>query len=369
MENFKHYFKVERLKAHYEKYERYLGGGALLVGFIIDSLTLRRVDLLLENLLLITYLLIAAICISMLNLMEARQVKDGLFFKTKLFFILGLQFALGGLFSAFLVFYSRSATVAASWPFLLVLIGYLIGSEVFKKHYIRLSFQVSTFFIALFSFFIFFIPVLLKNLSAWVFLLSGLISLSVIVLFIKLLVKINSKEVSESKKILWLSIGGIYLLINILYFTNIIPPIPLSLADVGVYHRVTRNEEGKYMVTKEKRNSLIPFLQSTETVHLAKGNRLFIYSAVFAPTKINASIVHRWQRYDKEDGEWKTQSRIPLQITGGRDGGYRTYSYKDNMEVGLWRVNIETNRGQIIGRKKFKVEFVSNAPELITEIK
>ena len=42
-------------------------------------------------------------------------------------------------------------------------------------------------------------------------------------------------------------------------------------------------------------------------------------------------------------------------IAGGRDGGYRGYSLT-TVNSGNWRVNIETERGQLIGRVKFKVE-------------
>ena len=46
-----------------------------------------------------------------------------------------------------------------------------------------------------------------------------------------------------------------------------------------------------------------------------------------------------------------------MSIFGGRDGGYHTYSIKGNIIPGLWRVDIETERGQIIGREEFKIEF------------
>jgi hypothetical protein len=62
-------------------------------------------------------------------------------------------------------------------------------------------------------------------------------------------------------------------------------------------------------------------------------------------------------------------SSVSLPVVGGRDGGYRTYSTRENPEQGKWRVNIETPHGQIIGRIYFAVSHTQTEPTLITETK
>ena len=73
------------------------------------------------------------------------------------------QFALGGLWSAFLVFYTRGAVLAASWPFLLVLAAIFIGNELFKKYHSQLVFTAVLYFFALFSYAIVTVPIF----TAW----------------------------------------------------------------------------------------------------------------------------------------------------------------------------------------------------------
>ena len=59
-----------------------------------------------------------------------------------------------------------------------------------------------------------------------------------------------------------------------------------------------------------------------------------------------------------------SRSRVVFSIVGGRDGGYRGYSLKTNMESGWWRVRVETTRGQVLGQAQFTVETVSSLPVL-----
>ena len=109
------------------------------------------------------------------------------------------------------------------------------------------------------------------------------------------------------------------------------------------------------------------FLVLRETIHVSAGNPVYFYSAVFAPTRITETrIVHHWQYFDEKNGAWGTRSRIEFSISGGRDGGYRGYSLKTNMEPGLWRVRVETTRGQVLGQKSFWVE-ETNVPVALKE--
>ena len=34
---------------------------------------------------------------------------------------------------------------------------------------------------------------------------------------------------------------SVVLIVNILYFANLIPPVPLALKDAGIYHQVNHN--------------------------------------------------------------------------------------------------------------------------------
>jgi hypothetical protein len=98
--------------------------------------------------------------------------------------------------------------------------------------------------------------------------------------------------------------------------------------------------------------------------HGAVGQPVYVYSSIFSPESFNFQIVHEWQHYDETAKDWVTMSQIELPIIGGRDGGFRTYSDQNVSVFGLWRVNVKTLQGQLIGRIKFDVENADVPPSL-----
>lgn len=353
-------YKVGQLKELYEKYEERISIGSLLLGFVIDSFTLQRIDSLFENLWFLGNLVVAGTCIIVLNRMRSRE-------GWKHFFVINLlQFDIGALLGGFFIFYFRSSALSTAWPFLLVLVFAMVANELFQKRYARLTFQLSFLYLAIFSFSIFILPLLFHYIGALIFLLSGVVSLATIWLFIKLLTHFAREKLLEEKTHVWSFIGVIFVCLNLLYFTNLIPPIPLSLKDIGVYHSVTKQGDGGYVVVGENKRFL-DYLKFHEEVHWDGSKPLYIYSAIFSPGSLNTNIVHEWQ-YRAGDGEWVTSTRIPIFISGGRDDGFRTYSTKYNLSTGLWRVNIETPRGQLLGRKVFEVVLSDEVLDLEVKI-
>jgi len=358
----------ESARSFYIQYERYLSAGALLTGFIVDNLTLKRIDFLFENAVMFSYLLIAGGGILLIQYGQKVLPPRQRFQKISVFFPLLVQFSFGALFSAYFVFYSRSGSLTGTLFFLAILLTLLIGNEFFRTQYKKLVFQISIFFAALFSFLIFFIPVFMDAMSMAVFLLSGAVSILLITLLVYGLFKIIPARVIEEKEALFKSIGGIFIFINVLYFANIIPPVPLSLKDIGAYHKIEKKEGGGYFVYKEK-SSLKIFEVWNTTIHRAPDERIYVYSSVFAPTDLNVDIFHRWQYFNEADGKWITANNIPFPITGGREEGYRGYSLKENVFPGKWRVDVTTTRGQIIGRINFTVISTEQTPILFVEEK
>jgi hypothetical protein len=161
----------------------------------------------------------------------------------------------------------------------------------------------------------------------------------------------------------------VFVVMNFLYFTNIIPPIPLSLKDAGVYHKVERIAPGEYLVLGEEK-IWYDRLKLYQTFTLSSENRtIYLYAAVFAPTELTTNIVHHWHYFDESKKRWVSISRITYAITGGRDGGFRGYSYKTNVFPGRWRVDVETLRGQLIGRVRFVAHEAIESPQIKREIK
>ena len=281
-----------------EKYENHIGVATLVVGFIFDNFFLTRPDNFRDNISFLVFISVAASSIILVNIF-----KKGIRHSISIFI---MQFAIGGLFSMSLVFYARGATLQASWPFILMLFVYLIGNELFKKHYILITTQIGAFFITLFSYLIFITPVILHRMDEQVFLISGVVSLIIITFFVFILYFINRQEILRSRKALFITIPTIFIAINIFYFTNLIPPIPLLMKDVGIYHFVERDSTGNYIVVGEAEKSF-GFFRSI-IVHKTADEPLYIYSAVFAPVALNTTILHIWQFYDPTQKTWTTSN-------------------------------------------------------------
>lgn len=342
-----------KIKNFIIKNERRLSFLALAAGFIIDSFTLRRVDFYLENLVLVIYLGILALSIILINLAEGEGRFRRLLQRFHWIFLLAMQFSLGALWSAFLVFYSRSASVSDSWPFLFLLLLQLVGNEVFREKYVRLRIQIALLYFAIFSYLIFLLPVFLKRLGAEIFVLSGVSSLVAIFVLLKFFQLFLRAKIEADRRALTLIVGLIFVAINGFYFFNLIPPIPLSLKDSGVYHSIERNNQGVYFLTSEKIVGL-ERLSFYRRIHLSTGEPAYFFAAVFAPAEFNANLIHRWEYFDPTKTRWVFSSEVPISIVGGREKGFRTYSWK-NVSPGLWRVTVETDGGLIIGRSRFEV--------------
>jgi hypothetical protein len=352
-----------RMRDWYGKFERPISSISLIGGFVFDAITLTRVDQFWENFWVGAHLLIVAVCIVLINLTENGELDKTNPAKLHFWLVNVLQFFFGGLLSTYLVFYFRSGTLAVSWPFFLMLAAAFIANERLKRHYSRLTFQITILFLSIYLFSAYIVPVALHTIGPWVFILSGVISVAVLGLFL-LILRFSAKErFAQGGKQLALSVAGIVIAMNAFYFLNVIPPIPLSLKDAGLYETFTVNSPGNYSVQYEDQG-MFAFLKPSETIQLTPGAPLYAYSAIFSPTSFNLTIVHEWQYYDETVDEWTTRGTIALSVVGGGDRGYRTFSTEDGLTAGKWRVNIETAQGQVIGRLNFTVVNATVPPSL-----
>lgn len=337
-------------------YERYISPLSLVAGFVLDTLYLtRRVDLWQTNALLGGYLTIAALGITLINAVEMGKVRWRWVVSISPLIPVVVQFAFGGLFSGYLSLYGRSAGFAASWIFVLIVAGFLIGNERFMRLYVRFSFQMSLYFAVAFLFFIFFLPVIFHAIGPAMFLVSGIASLCLIALILRIQRMIVPELVKKERTRVARRIAIIFLVINGLYFANIIPPLPLALKEAGVYHDVIKIGT-EYHLIAEPQPWYRKFISYKTVFHTDAGNTAYAYSAVFAPSGLSTTIVHEWQRYDEGEKRWVTVTTQRFPINGGRDGGYRGWTEKSELTAGKWRVNVKTQYGQLVGVINFNVD-------------
>ncbi len=365
IKNIKNKINPEKVWDLYGEHERKISSMFLFGGFVVDWLTLKRVDNLWENIWIIGLIFFIALFIVLINHAESKRdesSKDRVFWYTNI-----LQFFLGGILSAFLVFYFRSAELSTSWPFIFVLIFIFIANEYLKKYLSILTFQLSLLFFSLFCGSIFLIPVFIHKIGPGIFIISGFFSLFIMILFLQVFVRFGRDRFYENRKKVLYSVLGIFFVMNILYFTNLIPPIPISLKNSGVYHSIVKTSSGEY-IAKFEDFGWRENLQIYKLFHLNSSESVYIYSSVFSPSSFNLTVLHEWQHYDEKERRWLDVGRIDLPIVGGRDGGFRTYSTKNNLSSGFWRVNVLTQNGQVIGRLRFEVVVVEKSPVLSTKV-
>lgn len=344
-------------KELFEKHREHFLTIAFIFGFIVDNLTLNRVDQLFDNIILLTYVVLAMLSLFLLYASSAGRLPEKVTPFIRKYSPLLTQYAFGGLFSGMLIFYGRSGSWFVSWPFLLIILSVILGNEVIKDRVQRLLFNIGMLFVGLFSYVVLVVPVLIGQMGAWVFVGSGLLALLVMFLFVRSLALVVPRFITLHKRALVFIVGIIYATFNFLYFANIIPPIPLSLKDVGIFHSVVRYpEDNTYELKYEEGDWWQFYKKSDDIFHPVAGGNAFCFAKVFAPTKIETDIYHRWEYYDEETKKWVDHFRMSYPIVGGSDEGYRGYTSIQGSRDGTWRCTVETARGQVLGREVFKID-------------
>ncbi len=260
----------------------------------------------------------------------------------------------GSALSFVCVYAIRSAIFAVSWPLLLILFLCILANELVSSHHFRLTLDIGVFLIALFFFIVFNMPILLKVQNDMTFLVSASIAIGVSLLFIYFLSFTSESAKEESSRSYALAVG-IPMFISMLYFLNVIPAVPLSLSEAGIYHSVVKNDEGSFEGTKENDARMLSRFRTSEYHLSPEDNGIYFFSAVGAPALIAAPLSHVWEYYDPVAKIWQEKTIISFTLAGGRENGYRAYSHKENVTEGLWRVTVKVDDKRIVGRMKFYI--------------
>jgi len=328
---------------------------SFILGFISDNIVLHRIDQALTNTILATYTFLTMFSNIALYAGISGRFSPRVNEVLKTYAPLVMQFVFGGVLSGMLIFYSRSGSLVGSWPYLLLIIAVIFGNETIKNRGHRLVYNLSIIFVGLFSYVELVVPVIIGKMGDVVFIGSGMLALFIMSLFFKVLTFVVPNFIALQKRNVVFTIGLIFVLFNTLYFTNLIPPIPLALKDSGVFHSVIRMGEDTYVLSYEKPAWWRFWKESDSRFHYAPGDNVYCYASVFAPTRLATDIYDRWEYYDETEKKWVEHGRYSYPITGGREDGYRGYTQIANVHDGKWRCTIETPRGQILGRETFTI--------------
>jgi hypothetical protein len=347
-------------------YERHISAASMVGGFIFDNWILGRPDVAETQLIYLFYLSMAFVSIALLHLMEVRDLGER-YSRVRFLLVLATQFSFGSLWSALLIFYSRSAVIATSWPFMLMLFALFIGNEVLSKYFTRIVFSLILLFFILFALAVFVLPVYVHAIGPWVFAASGGLAWITFILYMRIIRWIGGKKFFKDRGAAFAGAAGVYALVNLLYIADLIPPLPLALTNSGVYHAIAKKGDF-YSTTGEVPDPWYIAWRKPPVVHIPKGQPVYLFSSVFAPVKLHTKISHRWQWYSTKKKSWLTRSVVTFAVNGGRDGGYRGYTVKRNPLDGQWRVDITTVDNRLIGRVNFTLAYQDVPPPLVTKL-
>jgi hypothetical protein len=289
-------------------------------GFFIDGFLLPSVDDPITKYLGLSYLVVLAILLPLREWVVSRNTASQM--EQKLFSLLtfGIAFFSGAALSFIFIYALRSAAFAVSWPLFIILLLCMGANEFISTHNYRLTLDIAVYFISLVFYAIFNVPILFGQVTGFVFLVAIIISAAIGFLFMSILRKTSETAEYESPRGFALAFG-IPMFVGMLYMLNVIPAVPLSLKDDGIYHNVVRTEAGEYMAEKEADIRYFAKYRRP-TFHMTSGETVvYFFSSVGAPAEVSAPLTHVWEYYDETSKKWVTVTTINFDMTGGRARG------------------------------------------------
>jgi hypothetical protein len=188
---------------------------------------------------------------------------------------------------------------------------------------------VSLYALVCFSFFTFFLPVMTGHMTVLVFLAGAALSAVVTFRVVQLIYRNNPDR--SRREAIGVAVPA-FVLIGLLvgfYFMNWIPPVPLSMKFGGMYHEVKKASDRfelsygrKWYEVWKRSDSVFP-----------ANEPIYCFTAVFAPVALNTTVYHHWY-FRPNDSKPFTHAD----------------TFKQRLDPGDWRVDVETEDGRIVGR-------------------
>ncbi len=271
---------------------------------------------------------------------------------------LAAQFLFGSLLNVYTFFYLKSSSLFASLIFVLLIAGLLLANEFVRLKTRQTILKLVLYFLCVVSFWIYVIPMLLGFIGVVAFVLALTISAGAVATVYRLAERSTRNAgngpaiVGAFRKQIFGTGFGVIAAFAFFYVFNLIPPVPLSLSYIGVFHGV-RKEAGHYYLTQTRSRWLF-WQNGDQSFYARPGDSIVTFVRVFAPRGFRDQLQVRWLL--KTPRGWEKQDLIPITIAGGRDEGFRGYTTKANYQPGDYRVQIETTDGREIGRISLTVE-------------
>jgi hypothetical protein len=334
-------------------------------GFMFDTLAVGRVDSLHVIAQQALYLAIVTVVLTQMFFVPDAPAPEGLSGVKRFYYrhrTAVLSFFLGTLLNVYTLFFFKSSSLLVSFWFMLVMIALLFLNEFGPFRRLGISFKFALLSLCGLSFCATVVPVMFGQVGITVFLVSMAVA-CLPMLGLAAWIRRRSPERYVAARRQMLVPFGLMLVVFLgAYLLRVIPPVPLSLPYIGVYHSVDRTAEG-YQLSHER--PAWAFWRSGDQQFRAQpADRVYVFFRVFSPASFADEVRMLW--FHREPRGWALQDTIPIKIVGGRAQGFRGYGFKSKYQPGAWKVHIETTDGREIGRVYFDVEPVPASPRSFT---
>jgi hypothetical protein len=326
-----------------------------VLGFVFDAVMLKRIDEPLAIAQQALYIIISATLIAIELIEEVREVHAHRMISKIWQYREGLlHFLMGTLLNAYTIFYFKSASAFTSFFFIVILVGLLMINEFKRFGKSQSQVHVVLISLCLISYLVSIAPIAYGFIGIIPFLTANAVMLALVYLYYSFLKKPLATEPRLLKFHILMPAFATQAIFASLYFLHAIPPVPLSVTYMGIYHSVKHMPGEGYQLQYTRPST--KFWQHGDQTFLARpGDEIYCFARIFSPARFRDRLQVRWLYKDERRG-WQPADAIPLQISGGRDEGYRVVTKKTNYQPGEWRVQIETMDGREIGRINLEVE-------------
>ena len=359
---------LQRLKLYFDQNEREVAAVFFTGGFGFDILTAGSIDSWLTIGQQVLYLLaVTAVMLHMFLAQGAPLPELATMPAPKRWYYEYrspvIHFALGALMNLYAIFFFKSSSLLVSFGFLAFLITLLIANESRRFKALGLHVKFALLALCFFAFSAAVVPIVAGSIGLGVFLLSMLVGCLPPLAAAWWIRSRRPGLFAQARRQILLPLGCVLVGFLAAYLVRVIPPVPLSIPFIGVYHAVERTEEG-YRLTHERAWWRI-WHNGDQQFRAQPEDKVYVFFRIFSPARFSDEVQMRW--YWKPGGRgWALQDTIPIKIVGGREQGFRGYGVKANYQPGPWKVQVETTDGREIGRVYFDLETGAAMPRVVT---
>ncbi len=342
----------------YGAHKHYIPVIAFIGGLVFDAFTLRSFDSIFTLAKHGTYLAIITVLLGLEFLESEGKFDVRKLGKVWTYHEEAVHFLFGSLLSAFSVFYFKSSSLMTSFVFMVLILLFLVLNELPKFRMYGIIMRSALLTLCLSSYAIYAIPVVLGEIGILPFLLAIGATAFYLVVFWFGSLKFLGAGAAARKMILVPGIVVLGLLTG-MYFLKVIPPVPLSMKYIGIYHKVSK--VGTKYVGEFDRPWWKVWHNGDQDFTYRSGDLIYCYFSIVSPGGFADKLRVRWL-YKNPQGDWRSSDAIPVSIYGGRKEGYRGYTHKRHYQDGDWQVRVETSDGREVGRI-----YLTISPDITTD--